>query len=51
MDALRAAVAAGFRDAGRISTDADLGALRARGDFQTLVQDLAFPADPFAHPN
>ena len=26
------------------------GAPAARNDFQALLEDLAFPADPFAHP-
>ena len=29
--------------------DTDLDPLRARPDFQGLLRDLAFPADPFAH--
>jgi tetratricopeptide (TPR) repeat protein len=51
MDALRQAVAAGWRDAAGIRTDADLDPIRERDDFHTLVQDLAFPGDPFAGPN
>jgi len=50
MDALRQAVAAGFRDVARIRRDADLGPLRGRDDFQALVAGLAFPRDPFAQP-
>jgi tetratricopeptide (TPR) repeat protein len=48
VDALRRAVAVGFRDLARMRKDADLGPLRARPDFQTLVADLALPLDPFA---
>jgi hypothetical protein len=29
-------------------TDTDLDPLRSRADFQLLMTDLAFPADPFA---
>lgn len=32
----------------RIEDDPDLDPLRARGDFQLLRMDLAFPNDPFA---
>jgi eukaryotic-like serine/threonine-protein kinase len=42
---------AGFRDTdliSRMSQDHDLDTLRSRGDFQLLMQDLTFPADPFA---
>jgi hypothetical protein len=33
--------------AGRPVTDPDFAPLRTRGDFQALLLDLAFPADPF----
>jgi hypothetical protein len=42
------ALAAGFRDLPHIRTDADLGLLHPRLDFQLLLMDLAFPADTFA---
>jgi hypothetical protein len=45
---LRDAVAAGFRDHARIRTDTDLDPLRQRPDFQLLMLDLAFPAEPFS---
>jgi hypothetical protein len=48
MDALRRAVAAGYRDASHMSRDDDLRPLSARGDFRTLMGDLGFPSDPFA---
>ncbi len=48
MRALRAAVAAGFRDRKHIEKDSDLDPVRARADFQLLMLDLSFPADPFA---
>ncbi|HWE38619.1 MAG TPA: serine/threonine-protein kinase [Isosphaeraceae bacterium] len=51
MDALRAAVASGWRDGAHTLRDADLDALRDRPDFRRLLDDLldrAFPADPFA---
>ncbi len=40
---------AGYRDWKWSRTDPDLSALRTRDDFQTLINDMAFPADPFAH--
>jgi tetratricopeptide (TPR) repeat protein len=45
---LRRTVAAGFRDVNSLRTDSDLDPLRSRPDFQTLLLDVAFPADPFA---
>jgi hypothetical protein len=48
MGALRRAVAAGYRDLDRLRTDPDLAPLRDRPDFQELLLDLAFTADPFA---
>jgi serine/threonine-protein kinase len=33
-----------------IRSDPDLDPLRSRRDFQNIVRDLAFPADPFARP-
>jgi tetratricopeptide (TPR) repeat protein len=48
-DALRRALAAGFRDdPARIRNDPDLAVLRGRADFQLLLLDLTMPADPFA---
>jgi tetratricopeptide (TPR) repeat protein len=47
---LRGAIAAGWRDAIRTSLDRDLDPLRARADFQRLLEELfdgIFPADPF----
>jgi hypothetical protein len=38
LDQLRAAVAAGYRDAGRLRTDPSLGLLRGREEFQALVR-------------
>jgi eukaryotic-like serine/threonine-protein kinase len=48
MDALRAAVAAGFQNLALARTQTDLDSLRARPDFQLLMRDLAFPRDPFS---
>src|SRR5262249_17534106 len=48
MTALRRAIALGFRDADLMRSDRDLDALRSRPDFQKMLMDLAFPADPFA---
>jgi hypothetical protein len=45
---LRDAVAAGFHNYSHMRTDADLDPLRPRPDFQLLMLDVAFPADPFA---
>src|SRR5262249_25631517 len=42
-----------FRDASKVAlirSDHDLDPLRPRPDFQRLVMDLAFPADPFVTP-
>jgi eukaryotic-like serine/threonine-protein kinase len=47
METLRQAVAAGFRDAHRLSMEAAFTSLRPRPDFHALVMDLAFPSDPF----
>ncbi len=46
--ALRQAVAAGYVPVGWMRRDRDLAPLRSRPDFQALLLDLAFPADPFA---
>jgi serine/threonine-protein kinase len=54
VEALRAAVAAGWRDVAWMSRDPDLAALRDRDDYRRLVATLwddAFPADPFARGN
>jgi serine/threonine-protein kinase len=48
MEWLRRAVAAGYRNFGWMRVDADLDSLRPRSDFQLLMLDLAFPADPIA---
>ena len=48
IDALRRAVAAGYRDFGAMEKDKALAPLRSRPDFRLLMMDLAFPADPFA---
>jgi hypothetical protein len=48
MQSLQNAIAAGFRDFKALRTDTDLDSLRSRLDFQLLILDLAFPADPFA---
>jgi serine/threonine protein kinase len=45
--ALRRAVLHGHRDLGRIRRDPVLDPLRPRRDFQELLMDLSFPADPF----
>ena len=49
MAALRRAFDAGFGFMALLRTEEDLAPLRSRTDFQALMMDLAFPADPFAH--
>ncbi len=44
---LREAAADGFRDARRVRNEPAFERLRSRMDFQTLLMDLEFPADPF----
>jgi tetratricopeptide (TPR) repeat protein len=50
MTSLRRAVGAGWRNANHMRVDPDLDPLRSRRDFQALLMDMAFPADPFARP-
>jgi eukaryotic-like serine/threonine-protein kinase len=45
---LQRAAASGFRDTKTLSIDAAFQPLRSRPDFELLILDLAFPADPFA---
>jgi eukaryotic-like serine/threonine-protein kinase len=48
MERLRRVIAAGWSQAAWMRTDADLDPIRSRPDFQLLMMDLAFPAEPFA---
>jgi eukaryotic-like serine/threonine-protein kinase len=48
MTLLRRAISEGYRDLSYIRQDGALDPLRSRPDFQSLILDLAFPADPFA---
>ncbi len=48
MDALRWAVAGGFRGASKLCNETALDSLRDRPDFKLLMMDLAMPPDPFA---
>jgi serine/threonine protein kinase len=47
VELLLRAVQTGYRDAAQMKQDADLDPIRNRTDFQGLIRDLAFPADPF----
>jgi serine/threonine-protein kinase len=47
LDALRRAIAAGYRDVHWMRRDPDLNPLRALPEFQALLLDLTFPNDPF----
>ena len=47
MDALKRVIADGYRDA-TMKTHPDFAPLRGREDFQELMLDLDFPAEPFA---
>jgi tetratricopeptide (TPR) repeat protein len=48
MNSLRLAAASGWRNPAWMASDTDLNPIRSRPDFQSLVLDLGFPADPFA---
>jgi hypothetical protein len=48
IEALRRAIAAGYNDKLWMTRDPELDPLRARADFQALIMDLEFPADPFS---
>jgi serine/threonine-protein kinase len=45
--ALRRAIASGYRDLAEVRREPALDPLRGRADFQALMLDLSFPADPF----
>jgi eukaryotic-like serine/threonine-protein kinase len=47
IDSLRRAVAAGYHPVGWLEHDQDLTPVRSRPDFQSLMLDLSFPAEPF----
>ncbi len=48
MAVLRQAVTMGYRNPDDYRTESALDPLRDRPDFQLLMMDLAFPAEPFA---
>jgi tetratricopeptide (TPR) repeat protein len=48
MVTLRRAIAAGYRSVHWMRRDPDLASLRGREDFELLMNDLEFPAEPFA---
>jgi hypothetical protein len=41
-------IAAGFRDGARLRSEPPLGELRPMPEFRALLDDLVFPAEPFA---
>ena len=45
---IRLAIELGFADSAALKNDPDFDPIRSRPDFQALMMDLAFPADPFA---
>jgi tetratricopeptide (TPR) repeat protein len=47
LDTLHRTIAAGYRPVDWIKRDPDLAPLRSRLDFQLLLMDLSFPAEPF----
>jgi serine/threonine-protein kinase len=47
MDTLHQTIAAGYRPVDWMKRDPDLAPLRSRPDFQLLLMDLSFPAQPF----
>src|SRR4051794_27619725 len=48
MEALQRSVGMGLRDTARLRGETDLEPIRRRADFQGLLLDLDFPAEPFA---
>jgi serine/threonine-protein kinase len=50
MSSLRQAAGAGWRNAPWMAADPDLAPIRSRPDYQALLLDMAFPADPFTRP-
>jgi hypothetical protein len=46
---LRRAIELGWADVPGLKTNSGLDPLRGRADFQAILMDLSFPADPFAH--
>ena len=44
---LQKEVDSGYRDVAHMQVDSDLDPLRDRADFQLLIRDLMFPAEPF----
>jgi serine/threonine-protein kinase len=48
MGSLRRAIAMGYRNAVELRIESALDSLRSREDFQLLMMDVAFPAEPFA---
>jgi hypothetical protein len=48
VEVLEQAAREGYRDLANMKKDTDLDPIRNRPDFQVLILDLAFPADPLA---
>jgi serine/threonine-protein kinase len=46
---IRREIELGFKNTNVLKNDPDLESLRKRPDFQALLMDLTFPANPFAH--
>jgi hypothetical protein len=49
MDTLHQTIVAGYRPVDWMKRDPDLAPMRSRPDFQLLLMDLSFPAEPFVH--
>jgi serine/threonine-protein kinase len=50
MSSLRQAAGARWRNATWMAAEPDLAPIRSRPDYQALLLDMAFPADPFTRP-
>jgi serine/threonine-protein kinase len=48
VNSIRRAIELGWAGVSDLKTDLDVASLRGRADFQAILMDLSFPADPFA---